>query len=140
MRKVKLEDARKIARQRFAQVELGSDPAAERAAAAARLTLGEAAARYLDAKQETMRPGSYKAATRYLNVCWKPLHDRALDDIKRSDVAARLQELTKLHGRTAAARARDTLSAMFSWAMREGLCEANPVIATNDPGRRHSAA
>ena len=22
---------------------------------------------------------------------------------------------------------------MFSWAMREGLCEANPVLATNDP-------
>ena len=133
VRKVKLEDARKIARQRFAQVELGSDPAAERAAAAARLTLGEAAARYLDAKREMMQPGSHKAATRYLNVCWKPLHGRALDDIKRSDVAARLQELTKLHGRTSAARARDTLSAMFSWAMREGLCEANPVIGTNDP-------
>ena len=49
VRKVKLEDARKIARQRFARVELGSDPAAERAAAAARLTLGEVAARNLDA-------------------------------------------------------------------------------------------
>ena len=31
VRKVSLEDARKIARQRFAQVELGIDPAAERA-------------------------------------------------------------------------------------------------------------
>ncbi len=133
VRKVKLDDARKIARQRFAQVALGADPAAERAAAAARLTLGEATARYLDAKREVMRPGTYKAATRYLNVSWNPLHGRALDDVKRPDVAPRLQELTKLHGRTAAARARDTLSAMFSWAMREGLCEANPVIATNDP-------
>ena len=133
VRKVKLDDARKIARQRFAQVELGSDPAAERAAAAARLTLSETAARNLDAKRETMQPGNHKAATRYLNVCWKPLHGRALDEIKRSDVAARLQELTTLHGRTSAARARDTLSAMFSWAMREGLCEANPVIGTNDP-------
>ena len=42
---MKLEDARKIARQRFALVELGTDPAAERAqtrqaAAAAGLTLG----------------------------------------------------------------------------------------------------
>ena len=133
VRKVKLDDARKIARQRFAQVELGSDPAAERAAAAARLTLGETAARNLDVKRETMQPGNHKAATRYLNVCWKPLHGRALDEIKRSEVAAQLQELTKLHGRTSAARARDTLSAMFSWAMREGLCEANPVIGTNDP-------
>ena len=31
VRKVRLEDARKIARQRFAQAELGHDPAAERA-------------------------------------------------------------------------------------------------------------
>jgi integrase len=133
VRKVKLDDARKIARQRFAQVELGADPAAERAAAFARLTLGEVSARYLDAKREVMRPGSHKAATRYLKASWNPLHGRALDDIKRSDVATRVQELTKLHGRTSAARARDTLSAMFSWSMREGLCEANPVIATNDP-------
>jgi integrase len=133
VRRVKLDDARKIARQRFARVELGSDPAAERAAAATRLTFGEAAARYLDAKRETMQPESHKATTRYLNVSWKPLHGRALDDIKRPDVAARLQELAKLHGRTAAARARDMLAAMFSWSMREGLCEANPVIGTNDP-------
>jgi len=133
VRKVKLEDARRIARQRFAQVELGSDPAAERAAAAARLTLGETTARYLDAKREVMRAGSHKAAMRYLNVYWKPFHDHALDDVKRPDLAARLQELTKRHGRTAAARARGTLSAMFSWGMREGFCEANPIIATNDP-------
>jgi len=133
VRKVKLDDARKIARQRFARVELGSDPAAERAAAAARLTLGETAARYLDAKREVMRAGSFKAATRYLNVYWKPFHDHALDGVKRAHLAARLQELTKRHGRTAAARARGTLSAMFSWSMREGFCEANPIIATNDP-------
>ena len=36
VRKVSLEDARKIARQRFAQVELGVDPAAERAQAGPR--------------------------------------------------------------------------------------------------------
>src|SRR6187402_1354245 len=43
VRKVSLDAARKIARLRFAQVELGSDPAAERAATASRLTLGVAA-------------------------------------------------------------------------------------------------
>src|SRR6185295_680562 len=41
VRKVRLDDARRIARQRFAQVEMGTDPAAERrAASAAALTLG----------------------------------------------------------------------------------------------------
>ena len=29
--------------------------------------------------------------------------------------------------------ARVSLSAMYSWAMGEGLCEVNPVIATNNP-------
>ncbi len=134
IRKVKLEDARAIARQRFAQVELGVDPAAEReAATAAALTLATTAARYLEAKRDRMRPNTFKAAERYLRQHWKPLHRRPLASIRRADLAARLQELTKVHGRTAAARARDYLSAMYSWAMREGLCEANPVIATNDP-------
>jgi hypothetical protein len=36
-----------------------------------------------------------------------------------------LQEIIKVHGRVAAARARDNLAAMFSWARREGLTAAD---------------
>jgi integrase len=134
VRKVSLDDARKIARQRFAQVELGVDPAAERAQARAQaLTLGVVIGRYLDAKRDVLRPNTFKAAERYFAEHWKPLHGRPLDAIKRADVAARLQELVKAHGRTSAARARDNLSALYGWSMREGLCESNPVMATNDP-------
>ena len=134
MRKVKLDDARRIARQRFAQVELGADPAAERGPRPRpALTLGAAAERYLDAKRDRMRPNTYKAANDISRVYWKPLHERPLDAIKRADVAARLQELTKAHGRTSAARARGIFVGDVLWAMREGLCEANPVMATNDP-------
>ena len=32
----------------------------------------------------------------------------------------------------AAARACGNLSALFNWAMGEGLCESNPVLATNN--------
>ena len=134
VRKVSLDDARKIARQRFAQVELGVDPAAERARANAQaLTLGIVIGRYLEAKRDRLRPNTFKAATRYFAAHWRPLHNRPLDAIKRADVAARLQELVKAHGRTSAARARDNLSTLYGWAMKEGLCEANPVMATNDP-------
>jgi integrase len=134
VRRVSLEDARKIARQRFAQVELGVDPAAERELARAQaLTLGLVINRYLEAKQGQLRPNTFKAAERYFAEHWRPLHNRPLDAIKRADVAARLQELVKAHGRTSAARARDNLSALYGWAMKEGLCEANPVMATNDP-------
>ena len=138
IRKVTLEDARRAARQRFARIELGHDPAAERAsarikAAAAQLTLGVVAERYLDVKKEQMRPGTYQAAQRYFTVHWGPLCDHSLAEIKRADVAVCLQNMAKERGRTAASRARANLSALFGWAMREGLCDANPVTATNDP-------
>jgi integrase len=92
-----------------------------------------AIARYLDARRGLSRPSTFKAAERYFTVHWKPLRNRPLESIKRADVAARLQELVKVHGRTSAARARDYLSALYSWSMKEGLCEANPVNLTNDP-------
>jgi integrase len=138
VRKVDLDAARHIARQRFAQVELGADPAAERARAkaaslAAKLTLRIVAERYLAAKQGKVRPATYTAAKHHLLTLWKPLAGRPLDSIKRVDVAARLQEITSHHGRTAAARARANLSALFGWSMREGLCEANPTLSTNRP-------
>jgi integrase len=138
VRKITLEAARHVARQRFAQIELGVDPAAERAAArtaaaAAQLTLGAVADRYLASKQSVVRPSTYRAAVRHFNVHWHPLRDRPLSEIRRADVALRLQELTKTHGRVGTARARTNLSALFGWAMGEGLCELNPVVATNNP-------
>jgi integrase len=138
VRKVTLDDARRIARQRFAQVELGTDPAADKAkaraaAAAAGLTLAVVVERYLDAKKDRLRPRTFNQATLHFRDHWSSLRDRPIDSIKRVDVAALLQEITKDRGRTAAARARGNLSALLAWAMREGLCEANPVMATNDP-------
>jgi integrase len=137
-RKVSLEDARKIARQRFAQVELGVYPAADRAkaraeAAATRLTLAVVSERYLDARKAAMRPATLRAAVYHFNVLWKPLRNHPIETIKRADVAARLGEIAKTNGRVTAARARGNLSTLFVWAMREGLCEANVVSATNDP-------
>jgi integrase len=53
--------------------------------------------------------------------------------VTRRHVAARLNEIIRDHGDTSAARALASLSALFSWAMREGLCDANPTIGTNNP-------
>lgn len=139
VRKVSLDDARKIARHRFAEVELGRDPAAERAqartaASAAKLTFVEVAERYLAAKTDVQRARTYGQAKLHLaGPHWKPLHDRPIEEITRAEIAARLQEIVREHGRTAASRARSNLSAMFGWAMKEGLCDANPTISTNDP-------
>jgi integrase len=141
IRKITLEAARKIARQRFAQVELNIDPVAERKqahakAAAAILTLAIAADRYLDDRQAVIRPNTFKALQRYFAVHWKSLRNRRIDEISRADIAARLQEITKAHGRIAAARARDYLIAFFNWSLREGIYSGggNPAALTNDPG------
>jgi integrase len=134
IRKVKIDAARNIARKLFAKAELGVDPAAERIKARiGAITLATIADRYLESKKDVLRPISYAAAVRYLNVHWRPLRNRSLDSIKRVDIAARLGELVKVHGRAAAARARTHLSAVFAWAMGEGLAEVNLVVGTNNP-------
>jgi integrase len=135
-RKVKLDDARKIARERFARVELGGDPAAEKARvhAQARLTLGYVADRYLAHKEGKVRSGTYDQIKLHMTVHWKPLRNRPLDSIELRDVAARLGELAKEHGRVSASRARSNLSGLFAWAVGEGLTRFNPCIGSNDPG------
>ena len=80
-----------------------------------------------------VRPATYAAITPDLKLHWAPLRKRPIESIKRPDIAARLGEITRGSGRIAAKRARVSLSAMYSRAMGEGLCEVNPVIATNNP-------
>jgi integrase len=145
IRKVTLEDARKIARQRFAEVELGRDPGAQRDAARAagvarELTLGRVVARYLAAQEASVTAGTLSVSTlrstqRYLLDYWRPLHGTQIDAIKRAQVAAHLGDFANVHGRMAASAAKKTLSALYSWAAREGLSEGvNPTLNTNDPG------
>jgi integrase len=137
-RRVSLDDARSIARKRFASVELGVDPAADRAAAkataaATQLTLGLIVDRYLDSRQDVIRATTLRDAGRYFTVAWKPLRDRPVNGITRAHIAVELQNIMKASGRVAAARARSYLSAAFAWGMREGLVDSNPVIGTNNP-------
>jgi integrase len=51
--------------------------------------------------------------------------------VTRATVAAQVRTIVKNNGPVAANRARASLSAMFRWAIGEGLCEENPVIGTN---------
>jgi integrase len=140
VRKITLDQARTIARQRFAQVELGADPAAEKAKtraanAATALTLGVTATRYLDDKKNRWSRSSYTAAQRHLGKHFAPLAGRPLGGITRAEIAARLLVLVKEHGRFAAAQARGALSSLFVWSMGHGLCESNPVTGTIDPAK-----
>jgi integrase len=138
VRKLTLEEARKVARQFFAKVELGLDPRAEKrkaeaGAAAAKLTFKTVVDHYLKAKEKKMRPNTYKAASAYFNAKWAPLHRKPIGLIDRKAVAEQLRRIVDGHGPTSAARARSNLSALFAWAMKEGMTDANPVIGTNNP-------
>jgi integrase len=152
-RKIILEAARKIARQRFAQVELGTDPAAEKikaktAAKAQSLTFGKITDKYLATKKGMVRPATYVQLEHHLLKLWAPFAGRPIASITRAEIASRIHEIVAeaatdprarrvaeaYRGKTTASRALGNLSTMFSWAMREGLIEANPCLATNDPG------
>jgi integrase len=138
--KLEVADARKIARQIFAAVAQGIDPAVEKAkaraaATAAKLTLGAVSAAYVDSKADQLRPRTLDAIRRHFAVHWRPLRDVPLDAITRAAVAAQLQVIIKERGRIAAARARASLRALLSWAMKEGLVEQNVAIATNAPDK-----
>jgi integrase len=138
IRKTDLEQARKNARIRFAQVELGIDPIAERdkleaSQKADGLTFKLLFEDYLAERKDKQRASTHNAAKRYFEKHWAPLHRRAAHTIDRATVASLVRDIARDHGRTAAARARGNLSALFAWAMREGVISANPVVGTNDP-------
>lgn len=138
VRKLKIEEARAVARKFFAKLELGIDPReekrkAEAAAAVEKLTFRSVADLYLKAKETKLKPNTYKAAKVYFDVKWAPLHRKPIGSINRKMVADQLRQIIDDHGATAAARAKSNLSALFAWAMREGMVDANPVIGTNNP-------
>lgn len=128
-----VEEARRKARKVLVDVDDGKDPAAAKVAkrAAAGLIFSSVMEDYLAARQRDMKPRSHQECTRHLKLHWKPLHGLAIASVSRPVVAARLRDIAAKSGAVAADRARSTLSAMFTWAIGEGLCDVNPVIGTN---------
>ena len=130
-----LEEARRKARKLLVAVDDGKDPAAEQAQkrAAAGLVFGAVVDDYLAAID--LRPRSMVAYTHNLKNHWKPLHKLPLSAVNRAMVASHLRAIAKASGVVSANRARSAISALFVWAIGEGLCETNPVIGTNMPGK-----
>src|SRR6516225_961276 len=128
------EEARRWAKEQLAKARLGQDPQAAKrlAKAAAKVTLAAVSENYLKAKQPRLRPKTYAETKRYLTQHWRPLHKLPIDKISRKDVSACLSTI-KQRGDTAAVRARVALSALYVWAIGEGIADNNPVIGTNAP-------
>jgi integrase len=128
-----LERAREAAQKVLARVHLGDDPQEEKFASRARAstTLSYIAGVYLEHAQAGLKPRTLKEIERSLKVQWKPLADQPAHLITRAMVADRVAALAETSGPYAANRGRAYLSAMFNWAIREGIVGSNPAANTN---------
>jgi integrase len=93
-------------------------------------TFADLAARYLSHCAGSLRPKSLVEIERHLRVDAATLHERGLVEIDRRTIAALLGEIEKRSSGVTRNRVRSDLSAMWSWAIREGLAEVNPVTGT----------
>jgi integrase len=134
--RVSADQARKQAWRILAAVECGADPQADKAKARlkAAQTVEAIVGKYLAAKENASRPATHRAARAYLSGShFKPLHPIAIADVTLQDVATCLTTIVADRGTATAGQARSHLSRLFAWAMGEGLCSENPVLASNKP-------
>ena len=134
LEQIDADKARVHARAALAKVSLGVDPAleTEEARAQAVVTLKRTAEDYLTRHAaRRLKPGSFAEVERHLRKHWKPLGERPLSSISRALVSDRLGKIASENGPFAANRARSALSAMYAWAIGEGLANDNPVAGTN---------
>jgi hypothetical protein len=120
------EQARHLAVQELAKVNLGADIASDRAEAKIKekRLLKSVIEQYLQAREIDLRKGELRQTT--LTEITR-LHHMPISAIQRADVASVLRD--KANKPSAAALARSVLSTFFGWAVNEGFVDANPVPA-----------
>ena len=124
--------ARAAAKDLLAMVRLGRDPAGEKLEQRQKIgeTFGALLPRFLTRQRTKLKPRSLEETVRHLEQHAKPLHVRSIEQIDRRELAVLLARIAEKSGPSAANRVRASLSAFFSWLVREGLVDANPVIGT----------
>ena len=125
--------ARAAAKDLLAMVRLGRDPAGEKLEQRQKIgeTFGALLPRFLTRQRAKLKPRSLEETVRHLEQHAKPLHVRSIEQIDRRQLAMLLARIAEKSGPSAANRVHASLSAFFSWAVREGFADANPVIGTN---------
>ncbi len=135
MRTLDSAEARRRAKTALSKTHLGHDPQSEKAAARApklrEMTLGGAVERYLPYAERKLKASTYSGVVLHLRKHWQPLHAHELQNLERRHVAAELGRIAASSGLYGANRSRAALSALFAWAIGEGLADANPVVGTN---------
>jgi integrase len=121
--------ARREARRLLGLVASGSDPRI-----AGKSTLGALIDDYLEFAKRRQKPRSYVETTRHLRTDCAALHHVSVYKISRRHIAAHLATLEAEKGAVTAIHTRAVLSAMFNWAIGQGVeLASNPVTGTNKP-------
>jgi integrase len=125
--------ARSTAKDLYAKVRLGQDPAGEKVATRAKAThlFKTLADDFLDHQRSRLRAESVPTVARYLLVHAKALHGLRVEKVTRADIAAVLGTTERASGEVSRNRVRATLMTLFAWGMAEGRADTNPVIGTS---------
>ena len=136
---VKAAKARETAADALAGIRLGTYPITKKEERQARAlaveSFGSVGQLYLARRHSELRPRSFVEVRRHVQKRWSTFAETSIHRIDQRAVALRLNEIAEKHGKIEANRARATLSALFVWAMGEGIVTANPVVA---PTRRQT--
>jgi integrase len=113
-----------------ARVKLGQDPAGDKAEGRRRAaeTFEVVSRKFLAFQKGELRPGSYRQVERHILHHASKLNEDQLAAIDRRRVASLITDIKDESGTVTANRVGSTLSYLFTWAMGQGLAEANPVI------------
>jgi integrase len=131
--KLSVAAARDRAKRDLAQAQLGLDPQSEKNENRNRSkeTFATTAEHYLKHKSTRLKPRTFVQVETHLTNHWKAFKSRPIHEITRRDIALQLVAIADERGPYAANRARATLSNFYTWAMKEGIVEANVVLGTN---------
>jgi integrase len=124
-----VETARRKCQELLGRVAAGIDPAPPKVEGDSFAAIAQ---RFLDRQRARLKPRSYEEVERYLRKHASPLHSFALPAITRRDVAEALSAVQYRSGTVARNRFRSTLSALFRWAIEEGLIDNSPVVGTRE--------
>jgi integrase len=129
---IDISKARETAKDLYARVRLGQDPAGDKADAKIKAaeTFEATAARFLEYQRTRLRPKSYSGVERHVLKHAKTLHGLQLAKIERRDIATTIAAVADNAGMVTGNRVRATLSTLFAWALMHGLAENNPVAGT----------
>jgi len=135
--------ARAKAREVYARVQLGEDPAADKAETKAKATdvrLVDHLDEYLELKARKLRVRTFAEVKRHLKVNAEPIHGMTFAALEADDEPLRklFKDVTKRLGESPADHMRSALSGFFGWAISEHRAmKTNPAALLRKHGAKN---